>query len=353
MENKVLIINTGGTIGMVGKPLRPAYNWAEITKGYSVLEKFPTDYYQFEKLIDSSDVTTDFWIKLAEVIEENYSFCCCFGYGIFCIEENYDKYLGFVILHGTDTMAYTGSMLSFLLKNLAKPVVLTGAQAPMVNPRSDGLQNLINSIYIAGHELFDIPLIPEVTICFRDSLMRANRSKKTDSNNYYGFSSPNYNPLAEIATEIKVIKDRILNKPTEKFYVEKNIDANVLLLELFPGLHSKYISDFIESNKNIKALILKTYGSGNTPTSEDFIETLKSISKKGIPILDITQCISGSVKMPLYESTDKLSKLGIINGSDITSEAGLTKMMYLLGKNLSLQEIKNAFTISICGEQTV
>ena len=149
-----------------------------------------------------------------------------------------------------------------------------------------------------------------------------------------------------------MIKDRILNKPTEKFYVETNIDANVLLLELFPGLHSKYISNFIESNKNIKALILKTYGSGNTPTSEDFIETLKSISKKGIPILDITQCISGSVKMPLYESTDKLSKLGIINGSDITSEAGLTKMMYLLGKNLSLQEIKNAFTISICGEQT-
>ena len=257
MENKVLIINTGGTIGMVGKPLRPAYNWSEITKEYSMLEKFPTDYYQFEKLIDSSDVTTDFWVKLVEAIENNY-----------------DKYLGFVILHGTDTMAYTGSMLSFLLKNLAKPVVLTGAQAPMVNPRSDGLQNLINSIYIAGHKLFDIPLIPEVCICFRDSLLRANRSKKTDSNNYYGFSSPNYNPLAEIATDIKVISDRILKIPTEKFYVEKNIDSNVLLLELFPGLHSKYISDFIESNKNIKALILKTYGSGNTPTSDDFIETL-------------------------------------------------------------------------------
>ncbi len=284
MENKVLIINTGGTIGMVGKPLRPAYNWSEITKGYSMLEKFPTDYYQFEKLIDSSDVTIDCWINLVEVREKNY-----------------DKYLGVV-------MAYTGSMLSFLLKNLAKPVVLTGAQAPMVNPRSDGLQNLINSIYIAGHKLFDTPLIPEVCICFRDSLLRANRSKKTDSNNYYGFSSPNYNPLAEIATEIKVISDRILKIPNEKFYVEKNIDANVLLLELFPGLNSKYISDFIESNKNIKALILKTYGSGNTPTSEDFIETLKSISKKGIPILDITQCISGSVKMPLYESTDKLSK---------------------------------------------
>lgn len=336
MKDKVLIINTGGTIGMVGKPLRPAYNWSEITKEYSILEKFPTDYYQFENLIDSSDVTVEFWLKLVEVIEKNY-----------------DQYLGFVILHGTDTMAYTGSMLSFLLKNLAKPVILTGAQAPIVNPRSDALQNLINSIYIAGHKLYNVPLVPEVCICFRDSLLRANRSKKTDSNNYYGFSSPNYNPLAEIGTEIKIILDRILKKPEEKFYVEKNIDANVLLLELFPGLNAKYIFDFIESNKNIKALILKTYGSGNTPTSEEFIETLKFISEKGIPILDITQCTSGSVKMPLYESTDKLVKLGIINGSDITSEAGLTKMMYLLGKNFNLQEIKNFFATSICGEQTI
>ena len=334
MENKVLIINTGGTIGMVGKPLRPATNWLEIAKEHPVLEKFPTDYYQFEHLIDSSDATPEFWIKLVEVIEENY-----------------DKYLGFVILHGTDTMAYTGSLLSFLLKNLAKPVVLTGAQTPMIFPRSDGLQNLINSIYIAGNKLYDIPVVPEVCICFRDCLLRANRSKKTDSNNYYGFSSPNYNPLAEIGADIKIIKDRILPIPTEKFYVEKIINPNMLLIELFPGLNPNYIRDFVINNPEIKALILKTYGSGNTPTSVEFIDMLKEISNKNIPILDITQCVSGSVKMPLYESTDKLAKLGIINGSDITSEAGITKMMYLLGKGYDIERIRKEFSVSISGEQ--
>lgn len=336
MKDKILIINTGGTIGMVGNPLRPAYNWQEITAEYPMLEQFPTDYYQFETLIDSSDADPDFWLYLAEVIENHY-----------------DYYIGFVILHGTDTMAYTGSMLSYMFKNLSKPIVLTGAQSPLVYPRSDGLQNLINSIYIAGHKLFNIPLIPEVCICFRDTLLRANRSKKTDSNNYYGFSSPNYLPLAELGSDIKVMKDRILQLPKEAFYVDKSLNANVIMLELFPGMNPKYLKEFFKIDSDIKALVLKTYGSGNTPTNDNFINTLKAISDKGIPILDVTQCVSGSVKMPLYESTDTLAKMGVISGSDITSEAAITKMMYLLGKNLSLAEIKESFKISICGEQTI
>ncbi|MDO4690264.1 MAG: asparaginase [Fusobacterium sp.] len=336
MKDKILIINTGGTIGMVGNPLRPAYNWQEITAEHPVLKQFPTDYYQFETLIDSSDANPSFWLNLAEVIKKNY-----------------DKYIGFVILHGTDTMAYTGSMLSYMFKNLAKPVILTGAQSPLVYPRSDGLQNLINSIYIAGHKLFNISLVPEVCICFRDTLLRANRSKKTDSNNYYGFSSPNYLPLAELASEIKIIHNRILPLPNENFYLDKSLNSNVIMLELFPGMNPKYLREFFKIDSDIEALILKTYGSGNTPTDSYFIDSLKSIAEQGIPILDVTQCVSGSVKMPLYESTDTLSKMGVISGSDITSEAAITKMMYLLGKKLSLEEIKKAFKLSICGEQTV
>lgn len=336
MEDKILIINTGGTIGMVGHPLRPAYNWQEITKEHPILNKFPTDFYQLEKLIDSSDVTPKFWIELADIIEKNY-----------------DRYIGFVILHGTDTMAYTGSILSYMLKNLAKPVILTGSQTPISNDRSDALQNLVNSIYIAGNKLFNLDLVPEVCICFRDNLLRANRSKKTDSNNYFGFSSPNYNSLADIGTEIKIIKDRILEIPKEKFYADKNINENIMMIELFPGLNPKYIKNLMDSNPDIEGLIIKAFGSGNTSTNDDFLNILETITKKNIPVLDITQCVSGSVKMPLYESTDILSKIGIINGGDLTSEAALTKMMYLLGKKLNTNEIKNYFSVSIAGEQTV
>ena len=206
MLNRVMIINTGGTIGMVhsdpndcDSPLRPANDWSEIIKGHPILEKYDTDYYQFNPLIDSSDMAPDIWIKIANVI-----------FNLYRIFENYDNYRGFVVLHGTDTMAYTASALSFMLKNLNKPIVLTGSQVPLQFSRSDALQNLITAIEIAGNEKYGVRLVPEVCIFFRDTLLRGNRSRKVDATNYFGFLSPNYPPIAEVGADIRIIKDRIL-----------------------------------------------------------------------------------------------------------------------------------------------
>lgn len=344
MLDKVLIINTGGTIGMVNSekgdpssPLRPANDWNEIVKEHPILEKFSTDYYQFSPLIDSSDMSPEVWVSIAEIIEKNY-----------------ENYRGFVVLHGTDTMAFTASALSFMLKNLDKPVVLTGSQVPLQFPRSDALQNLITSIQIAGNDLYGVKLVPEVCIFFRDTLMRGNRSRKIDATNYFGFSSPNYPAIGEIGGDIRIIKDRILDRPLNKnFYIDGNMNNNVIILELFPGLNPQYLKSIFESTNEIKGVILKTFGNGNAPTNEEFLNVLKYISSKGIVIVDITQCTKGFVKMGLYESSAKLTDAGVISGVDLTPEAAVTKLMYLIGKGYDVEEIKKLMQIDICGEQTI
>lgn len=316
-------------------PLRPANDWHEITKEHPILNKYSTDYYQFDPLIDSSDMSPEIWKDIAKFISKNY-----------------DKYRGFVVLHGTDTMAFTASALSFMLKNLDKPVVLTGSQVPLQFPRSDALQNLITAIHIAGNELYGVKLIPEVCIFFRDTLLRGNRSRKIDATNYFGFSSPNYPAIAEVGADIRVIKDRILPATEGKFYVDAVIDSEVIVLELFPGLKPAYLKTIFENN-SIKGVILKTFGNGNAPTNKEFLEVLEYISSKGIVIVDITQCTRGFVKMGLYEASAKLTDVGVISGVDLTPEAAVTKLMYLLGKKLPSEEVKRLMQIDMCGEQTI
>lgn len=337
---KILLIYTGGTIGMIEDPkdnrLKP-FDFDHLLKELPELKKFKISISTttFEKPIDSSNVNIETWVELVEIIEKNYN-----------------KYDGFVILHGSDTMAYTASALSFMLEGLNKPVILTGSQLPIGIIRTDGKENLITAIEIASmYNDLGQPLVPEVAIYFEYHLFRGNRTKKVSAENFDAFASTNYPPLAEAGLNINFDFSAIVPYKEEPLTVRKKMDPNIATLHLFPGITPQTIRSVLLA-EHTKAIILSTYGSGNAPSHQWFIELMEEAIKEGKIIFNITQCISGKVEQGRYETSALLDEIGVVNGYDITFESAVTKMMYLLANVKNKRDILELLSVSIRGELT-
>jgi len=287
----------------------------------------------FDPVKDSSNIDPGVWIKIAEIIEEDYN-----------------RFDGFVILHGTDTMAYSASALSFMLENLNKPVIFTGSQLPIGLLRTDGRDNLITAIEIAAAKGNDVPAVPEVCIYFDNKLTRGNRTTKMSAEHFDAFSSPNYPPLAEAGLHLKYFKNLTRYSPDNlNLVIHKSFDTNVAILKLFPGINRKLVQAILNT-EGLRGVIVETFGSGNAPTYDWFLDDLRSFNDKGGILLNVTQCHGGSVEMGLYETSRQMLASGVVSGRDITSEASVTKMMHLLGRYQSKVDIVESLKIALAGE---
>jgi L-asparaginase len=332
---KILIIYTGGTIGMINdakKGTLKAFDFGKITEHFPELKRLHCNigFHSFKTPIDSSNVQPAFWVELAKLIEKEYA-----------------SYDGFIILHGTDTMAYTASALSFMLENLSKPVILTGSQLPLGAIRTDAKRNLITTVEIAASET----VVPEVCIYFNNQLFRGNRTEKYTSSKFDAFNSLNYPLLAEAGVNIEFNADAILKtgKGNSKLKVHTTFDTNVALIKLYPGI-SKEVIEATLHTKHLKAVLLETFGSGNAPTDKWFIDLLKKAIGKGIIILNVSQCSGGTVEQGKYETSIHLKEIGVTSGLDLTTEAALTKLMFLLGQRLERNETIKLLQKNLRGE---
>jgi L-asparaginase len=339
-EISVLLIYTGGTIGMVNDPVTGSLvpiDFEHISDQVPELKKFGYNLrsVSFDPVADSSNIDPETWVKMATIIEDNYN-----------------DFNGFVVLHGTDTMSYSASALSFMLENLSKPVIFTGSQLPIGVLRTDGKENLITAIEIAASYKNGKPIVPEVCIYFDNKLMRGNRTTKISAEQFDAFASPNYPPLAEVGLHIRFNSNLIRTTiPNKKLVVHRTFNNNLAVLKLFPGISPDFVKAVAET-KGIKALIIETFGSGNAPTYSWFIEELQSFMSGGGIILNITQCHGGSVEMGLYETSREMLKAGVLSGRDITSEAAVTKLMHLLGTFPNGENIALSINKSLAGEIT-
>ncbi|MCH5222214.1 MAG: type I asparaginase [Muribaculaceae bacterium] len=342
MKPRILIVYTGGTIGMIEdaktKSLKP-FDFTHLMENVPKVKMldYEIDNIQFNPPIDSSDMNISHWQQIAR-----------------SIVENYDRYDGFVVLHGTDTMAYTASALSFMLGNLAKPVIITGSQLPIGEVRTDGEENLITALQIAADRNDDgTPTVREVAILFENYLWRGNRSTKRSADNFNAFKSSNYPELAKIGLGITFDRDA-LAKIEQELPLEANytFDTHVISIDLFPGLNED-VFRYLLATPGVKGVVLRTYGAGNGPTKKWFIDAIKEAISRGVVILNITQCVNGAVRTNRYMGGDYLAAAGVISGHDMTFEAAITKMMFLFGLGIDKEEVERRLSIPIAGELTI
>lgn len=335
---KILLIYTGGTIGMkkdFETGALKAFNFSKLLQRIPELKLLDCEIetISFEKPIDSSNMNPEKWADIATIIEDNYS---CYD--------------GFVVLHGSDTMSYSASALSFMLENLSKPVIFTGSQLPIGDLRTDAKENLITAIQIASLRENGNPVISEVCLYFEYKLYRGNRTTKANAEHFNAFISPNYPHLIESGVHLKMNKELFLPLKKElKLKVHKTLDTNVVIVKMFPGMNETVLAAIFNIS-NLKGIVLETYGAGNAPTEDWFIRLLTQAIQNGIQVVNVTQCSAGSVNMGQYETSSAMKKIGVISGKDITTEAAITKLMYLLGHTIVQNDFKTVFETALRGE---